>query len=65
MSQADFLTHHGIRDLVDAGRLAWSERAGIGDLEAIRARSRTIEAAALVDLDGLGGFTALEWVAGP
>ncbi|HJL90582.1 MAG TPA: SAM-dependent methyltransferase [Acidimicrobiales bacterium] len=65
MSQADFLTHHGIRDLVDTGRLAWSERAGIGDLEAIRARSRTIEAAALVDLDGIGGFTALEWVAGP
>jgi|TARA_Y100000310_G_scaffold284620_1_gene307510 SAM-dependent MidA family methyltransferase len=65
MSQADFLTHHGIRDLVDAGRLAWSERAGIGDLEAIRARSRTIEAAALVDPDGIGGFTAIEWVAGP
>ncbi|MBS1265941.1 MAG: hypothetical protein MAG471_01805 [Acidimicrobiaceae bacterium] len=65
MSQADFLTRHGIGDLAETGRLAWSERAGIGDLEAIRARSRTIEAAALVDPDGIGGFTALEWVAGP
>ncbi len=65
MSQADFLTRHGIGELVEEGRLAWSERAGLGDLEAIRARSRAIEAEALMATDGLGAFTVLEWVVGP
>jgi len=65
MSQADFLTRYGIGELVEEGRLAWSERAGLGDLEAIRARSRAIEAEALMATDGLGAFTVLEWVVGP
>ena len=40
-----------------AGRNA----AGIGDLEAIRARSVATEAAALVDPAGLGAFKVLSW----
>ena len=40
---------------------AWQERAAIGDLEALQARSRVTEAAALTDPAGLGAFTVLEW----
>jgi hypothetical protein len=40
----------------------WSERAGVGDLTALRARSRIREAEALVAGDGLGSFRVLEWV---
>jgi hypothetical protein len=39
----------------------WVERAHIGDLAAVRARSRVREAEALVDLDGLGAHRVLEW----
>ncbi len=63
--QASFLTRHGIRELVDEGRLTWAEQASLGGLDAIRARSRTIEAEALLDTVGLGAFTVLEWVVGP
>ena len=38
-----------------------SERAHLGDLEAIRARSRVGEAEALTDPAGLGAFHVLEW----
>ncbi|MGK2947363.1 MAG: SAM-dependent methyltransferase [Acidimicrobiales bacterium] len=60
-SQADWLRAHGIDDLVEEGRRTWQERAAIGDLDAVRARSRTTEAAALLDESGLGAFRALEW----
>lgn len=59
--QRDFLADHGIDALVDEGRRIWSQRAALGDLEAVRARSRVNEAAALTDESGLGGFTVLEW----
>ena len=49
-------------ELVAAGWRLWEERAHLGDLEAIRARSRVTEAKALLDPTGLGGFTVLEWV---
>ena len=62
-NQATFLGEHGIDHLVDEGRQVWKERAGLGDLEALRARSRVAEAEALLDADGLGGFTVLEWSA--
>ena len=62
-NQATFLGQHGIDHLVDEGRRVWKERAGLGDLEALRARSRVAEAEALLDADGLGGFTVLEWSA--
>lgn len=65
MSQTDFLGINGIDGLVEQGRLTWSERAHLGDLEAIRARSRIVESEALTDPAGLGGFTVLEWTAGP
>jgi SAM-dependent MidA family methyltransferase len=59
--QADWLRAHGIDELVDEGRRIWEERKHIADLEAMRARSRINEAAALLDPDGLGGFCVLEW----
>lgn len=60
-SQADFLRAHGINELVAEGRARWRERAGVGDLKALAARSRKAEAAALLDPTGMGGFTVLEW----
>jgi SAM-dependent MidA family methyltransferase len=60
-SQAEWLQAHGIDELVEEGRRTWRERAAIGDLAALRARSRVNEAAALLDLSGLGAFRALEW----
>jgi len=63
-TQAGFLHANGIDDLVAEGRRVWAERAGVGDLAALRARSRITEAEALLDLEGLGGFTVLEWSVG-
>jgi SAM-dependent MidA family methyltransferase len=63
-SQADWLRAHGIDALVEEGRRTWRERASIGDLQAIRARSRVTEAEALLDPAGLGGFRVLEWDGG-
>lgn len=60
-SQADFLAAHGIDVLTDAARVTWRERAAIGDLAALKARSRVHEGDALVDPDGLGAFRVLEW----
>ncbi|MFT7474077.1 MAG: hypothetical protein ACI81L_000993, partial [Verrucomicrobiales bacterium] len=36
----------------------------VGDLAALKARSRIREAEALVEMTGLGGFTVAEWVVG-
>ena len=63
-TQAAFLRAHGIDDLVADGRRLWAERAGVGDLGALLARSRIAEADALLDAGGLGGFIALEWCVG-
>jgi len=60
-SQADFLRAHGIQDVAARARRAWDERAHIGDMEALLARSRVQEAAALTDPSGLGSFRVLEW----
>ena len=60
-TQADFLARHGLADLVEEGRQVWAQRAHIGDLEAIRARSRVGEGEALVDAEGLGAFRVLQW----
>jgi SAM-dependent MidA family methyltransferase len=59
--QHAWLTAHGIDELVDEGRRTWGERSPLGDLAAVRARSRISEAQALLDPDGLGLFTVLEW----
>ena len=61
-TQAEFLGRHGIDELVEEGRRVWDERAHLGDLEAIRARSRIREAEALLDPAGLGAFRVAEWV---
>lgn len=60
--QAEWLATHGIDDLVAAARAAWHERAHVGDLEALKHRSRVGEGDALVDPTGLGAFRVLEWV---
>jgi SAM-dependent MidA family methyltransferase len=62
--QAEWLRRHGLDELVAAARAAWHERAAVGDLAALRARSTVGEAAALTDPDGLGGFRVLEWQVG-
>lgn len=61
-SQADALRAWGIDELVAEGQRIWTERAHLGDLEAVRARSRITEAEALTDPGGLGAFRVLEWV---
>ena len=60
-SQADWLRAHGIDELVEEGRRVWKDRAAIGDLAAVKARSRVSEAEALLDESGLGAFRVLEW----
>ena len=57
----EVLRHHGLDELVEEGRQIWSERAHIGDLAAIKGRSRVTEAEALTDRAGLGSFRVLEW----
>jgi SAM-dependent MidA family methyltransferase len=64
VTQAEFLARWGIDELVEEGRRIWTERAHIGDLAAVRARSRITEAEALVDPTGLGAFLAMEWSRG-
>jgi SAM-dependent MidA family methyltransferase len=60
-NQAEFLRVHGLDALVAEAREAWQARAHIGDLEALRHRSRLTEAQALTDPSGLGAFRVLEW----
>ncbi|MCP3912470.1 MAG: hypothetical protein GY713_16115 [Actinomycetia bacterium] len=60
-SQAEFLGRHGIQQLVEDGRRIWAEKAANPDLEAMKARSRISEAEALLDPDGLGGFSVCQW----
>ncbi len=60
-TQAEFLRGYGIDELVAEGRAAWAERAGVGDLDALKSRSRTREAEALLDPTGMGAFNVLVW----
>jgi len=61
-TQADWLRAHGIDALVETARVTWQERAHLGDLEALKARSRINEAEALLDPKSLGGFLVAEYV---
>jgi SAM-dependent MidA family methyltransferase len=63
-SQAEWLRSHGLDVLVDEAREGWRARAHLGDLEAMKARSRVSEAEALTDPTGLGAFRVLEWAVG-
>lgn len=56
-SQADWLSDLGIEGMVALARSAWSERAHVGDLEVLKARSIVNEAAALTDPSGLGAHS--------
>lgn len=60
-TQAAFLRDHGIEALVEEGRQQWAELGLAGGLAAISGRSRSSEAEALLDPDGLGGFVVSEW----
>jgi SAM-dependent MidA family methyltransferase len=60
-SQADFLAAHGLDALVSEAQSAWDAAAARPDVEALKARSRIGEAAALTDPTGLGAFHVLEW----
>ena len=62
VTQAEWLGQHGIAALVEEGRQAWEASAAVGDLAALKARSRIREADALLAHDGLGGFLVAEWV---
>jgi len=64
-SQADFLRAHGIDDLVASARAQWEAAAAAPTIEALAARSRVSEAAALTDPAGLGAFRVLEWATPP
>ncbi len=59
VSQAEWLRDLGIDELAEAGRRSWEARASVGDLEAVAARSRVVEAAALTDPDALGAHRVL------
>ena len=58
-TQSQFLQLWGIDELVEEGKRAWEAAAARPDLTAIKMRSRQSEAAALLDMSGLGAFTAL------
>ena len=60
-SQADWLSAHGIAEILAEARQGWRDRAAIGDLAALRSRSTVSEGDALLDPSGLGAFRVLEW----
>jgi SAM-dependent MidA family methyltransferase len=60
-SQAAFLRHWGIDDLVDEGRRVWESAAARPTVASLKMRSRVREAEALLDPTGLGAFAALTW----
>ena len=60
-TQAQFLQLWGIDELVTQGQEYWSQHAAHPDVLALKMRSRVSEAAALLDSNGLGGFSVIEW----
>lgn len=60
-TQRQFLQLWGINDLVEEGKRAWEAAAARPDVAAMRMRSRVSEAEALLDPDGLGGFSVMTW----
>ena len=59
MTQAEWLRGLGLDDLVADARREWDAHAHVGDLEAVRHRSRVSEGAALADPAGLGAHRVL------
>jgi SAM-dependent MidA family methyltransferase len=60
-SQAEFLGAHRLAPILEDAKRAWTERAHIGDLAALKHRSRLSEGEALTDPAGLGAFRVIEW----
>ena len=58
-TQAEWLQSLGADQLVAVAREAWDARAHVGDLDAVRHRSRVTEGAALTDPGGLGAHRVL------
>jgi len=58
-SQSQWLRDLDIEGLVQEGRHTWEARAHVGDVEALAGSSRTTEAAALCDPEGLGAHRVL------
>ncbi len=65
LSQAEWLTELGVESVVADARRDWDARAHVGDLEAVRHRSRVSEGAALVDPAGLGAHRVLVFTTFP
>lgn len=63
--QAAFLAEHGLAEIVADAAARWTERAHVGDLAALAARSRVGEGDALTDPGGLGAFAVMEWIISP
>jgi SAM-dependent MidA family methyltransferase len=63
-AQHEFLRNHEIDELVAEGQQVWAQRAHLGDLAAVKGRSRLRERDALCDASGLGAFRVLEWELG-
>ncbi len=59
--QAAWLRGLGLDQLVSDARDGWDARAHIGDLEALRHRSRVSEGSALTDPAGLGAHRVLDF----
>jgi SAM-dependent MidA family methyltransferase len=59
LTQAEWLRALGLDDLVADARREWDARAHVGDLDAVRHRSRVGEGAALTDPAGLGAHRVL------
>jgi SAM-dependent MidA family methyltransferase len=64
-TQANFLTHWGINDLVREGSDYWESLRNAPDMAAMKMRSRTSEAKSLTDSSGLGGFDSNMWLIPP
>jgi SAM-dependent MidA family methyltransferase len=63
-TQAAWLRRWGIDAVVEEARRTWHEHAAVGDLRAVKARSRVGEANALLDGAGLGAYLVLQWPVG-
>jgi SAM-dependent MidA family methyltransferase len=60
-TQAQWLQLHGIGELVEQGKAEWEAHANNPDLHALKMRSRVSESEALLDPNGLGAFSVLEY----
>jgi NADH dehydrogenase [ubiquinone] 1 alpha subcomplex assembly factor 7 len=58
-TQSEWLDALGLAAMVDEGRRLWDERAAVGDLAALEARSAATQAAALTDPNGLGAHRVM------